>query len=220
MSNLNLRKSLNSIRTPIKIKSFPKKFLYSSLALIFGLVMGIFAKFLDLTQLPSFLEAWDLNNFFGLAPIWCLLGLIVAVYSKSPLRASLNTFLFFSGVLIGYYVYTIIFAGFFPDFDYLMIWIAFAVVSPFIGVFCWYAKGSGLTSVVLSVLIIGFLSTYAFTFSILNFYFNAPDILGVLVWIASIIVLYRNPMQTVYSVILSLLIVCVYNILPVSIPYI
>lgn len=219
-SSINLKKSLNSIRTPIKVHSFPKKFLYSSLALLFGIATGVLAKFLDLANLPSFLEALDLSNFFGLASIWCLFGLIVSVYSKSPLRASLNTFLFFSGMLTGYYVYTRIFAGFYPDFDYLMIWVAFTVLSPFIAVFCWYAKGSGLTSVVLSALIIGFLSTYAFTFSIVNFYFNTPDILGVLVWIAGIVVLYRNPKQTLYSVILSVLIVCVYNVLPISIPYI
>ena len=57
---------LNEIRSPIKI-SLSKKFLYSTLLLIAGVILGVISKVLDTTPsnyLPYFLQVLDLGNFF------------------------------------------------------------------------------------------------------------------------------------------------------------
>lgn len=167
--------------------------------------MGIGTKFLDCIPsnlLPYFMEILDLRNFFGRIAIWYLLAVIISIYSKTPLRASVNVFVFFAGMLTGYYAYTRLFAGFYPDRAYLMIWIVLTALSPFLAFICWYAKGKGKTALVISAFIIAVLFLQAFSFGLT--YFNLPYVLEVLVWIAGIAVLYKSPKQAVLMLTLSL----------------
>lgn len=197
-------KWLNNIREPIHI-SRRKKILNTLLVFVFGLAMGIGTKFLDCIPsnlLPYFMEILDLRNFFGRIAIWYLLAVIISIYSKTPLRASVNVFVFFAGMLTGYYAYTRLFAGFYPDRAYLMIWIVLTALSPFLAFICWYAKGKGNTSLVISSLISALLFLQAFSFGMT--YFNAPYILEVLVWAAGIAILYKSPKQTAVMLVLSL----------------
>lgn len=197
-------KWLNNIRAPIHI-SRRKKILNTLLVFVFGLAMGIGTKFLDCIPsnlLPYFMEILDLRNFFGRIAIWYLLAVIISIYSKTPLRASVNVFVFFAGMLTGYYAYTRLFAGFYPDRAYLMIWIVLTALSPFLAFTCWYAKGKGNTSLVISSLISALLFLQAFSFGMT--YFNAPYILEVLVWAAGIAILYKSPKQTAVMLVLSL----------------
>lgn len=111
--------------------SVPKQIMTTFFALLFGGGMGIVAKFLDLNRLPSFLDWLDLSNFLSRTAPWIFIAVCLAVFSKSPLKAGINVFAFFVGMLIGYYVWTSVFAGFYPDIPYLMRWLILAVVSPF-----------------------------------------------------------------------------------------
>ena len=86
--------------------------------LLSGTALGAISKFLDCiasNALPPILEYLDVRNFLGRFAIWMLLGLCIAVYSPSPIRAAVNVFVFFSGMVAGYYAYSKWIAGFFPQ---------------------------------------------------------------------------------------------------------
>ena len=140
-------KILNKTRKVSGKMSVPKQIMTTFFALLFGGGMGIVAKFLDLNRLPSFLDWLDLSNFLGRTAPWIFIAVCLAVFSKSPLKAGINVFAFFVGMLIGYYVWTSVFAGFYPDIPYLMRWLILAVVSPFLAFLIWYARGRGALAI-------------------------------------------------------------------------
>lgn len=185
---------LYKIRKPVKI-SLSKKIVYSTLLFGAGIVLGILSKFLDETPsnlLPPFLEMMDLRNFFSRMGIWLFLGIVISIYSKTPLRASINVFLFFSGMVSSYYLYTVTIAGFFPK-SYMMIWIAMTFLSLFLAYICWFAKGDGGIAIFISAAIVLFMSRQ--TFIVGFWYLDVINILELLLWIATIFVLYQSPKQ-------------------------
>ncbi|WP_370765067.1 hypothetical protein [Gemmiger formicilis] len=63
-----------------------------------------------------------------------MIALYISIYSNSAIRASINVFAFFIGMVASYYLYSNYIAGFFPR-SYAVIW--FAIYSCFsIIVFC------------------------------------------------------------------------------------
>jgi hypothetical protein len=161
---------MNEIRRPIYI-SQSRKFLYSTLIFIAGVILGVISKLLDETAsnvLPYFLETLDLRNFFSRIGVWIFLAVLISVYSKSPIRSAVNVFLFFVGMVGSYYLYTVMIAGFFPK-SYMMIWVVMAVISPFIAFVCWYTKGQGIIAISISSIIIMFISKTDFCIRVLVF---------------------------------------------------
>ena len=72
------------------------------LILALGIALGVVSKFLDSTAsnaLPPILEYLDVRNLLGRFAIWILLGLCIAVYSPSPIRAAINVFAFFLSLI-------------------------------------------------------------------------------------------------------------------------
>lgn len=186
---------LEKIRTPNSPQSVSRQFLHTVLILLLGAILGIFSKYLDCT--PSneqlrILEMLDMRNFLGRLSVWIFLASVVSIYSRSPIRAGINVFCFFTGMLTGYYAYTHLIAGFFPG-NYVMIWAVITVLSPVPAFFCWYAKGRGLMAWVVSAAIAGVLFWQAFGFGIFYFYVKYP--LEVLVWFLGMAVLYQSPKQ-------------------------
>lgn len=186
---------LNAIRLPIKQRSKGRQILVTVLTLLLGVCLGIFSKHLDFKQtaLPSFLrgidQALELHTFLdGFAP-WILIAVCIAIYNKTPLRAAINVFVFFVGMVAGYYWYGQYYAGFFPR-NYAVIWAWFTVASPFLAAFCWYAKGNGWVSCLLSAGIVGVLFNTAFVYGIT--YFNVVSWLNVSVLGITLFVLRRN----------------------------
>ncbi|WP_223701739.1 hypothetical protein [Sutcliffiella deserti] len=195
---------LHDIRRPVKI-SLSKKIVSSSLLFIAGVILGVLSKMLDETpgsQLPFFLEVLGLGNFFSRIGVWIFLAVLIAVYSKSPVRSAINVFLFFVGMVGSYYLYTVMVADFFPK-SYMMIWITMTVMSPFIALVCWYAKGKGVIAIFISSILIMFISRQAFAFGF--WYFDIRNILEFLLLITTIIVLYQSPKQIIKVVIIGLL---------------
>jgi len=189
-----MKEFLDIIRKPVSSPA-SKKILYSILVLIVGLVIGTIAKILDETAsnlLPPFLEMLDLRNFFSRMGFWLFSGICIAVYSKAPLRAALNIFLFFVGMVSSYYIYTVQVAGFFPK-SYMMIWIVITILSPLMGTMCWYAKGTHPVSLCLSAVILMMMTRQAFSFGF--WYFDVRYALELLLWFLTIAVLYKTPKQ-------------------------
>ncbi len=199
-----MKEFLCRIRRPLDT-SLSQKLLYSFLIFLMGIILGVISKALDETPsnlLPLFLERLDLRNFFSRMGVWIFFAVVISVYSKSPIRAAINVFLFFVGMVGSYYLYTIVIAGFFPK-SYMMIWIIMTLVSSIMAFICWYAKGEGKIAICISSIILMFISRQAFAFGF--WYFDIRNILELLLWILTIVVLYQSPKQIVKVVTIGLL---------------
>ncbi len=222
----NFKHSLDKIRTPKTEYKLSRKVLFSTLAFLFGFLMGMLSKRLDTTAvniLPAILQSLDLGNFLGMLSGWALMAVIIAVFSRSPLRAGLNVFLFFAGMLLSYCIFSVVFGGFMLDTSYLMIWVAYTMISPLFGCVIWYARGKGAPAIILSAVVIGYFILQAFTFSPTFDYFDLSyQWIGVVVLVIGIAALYVRLKQTLISVGLAIVIAYLLNllikVLPFSVP--
>ena len=125
--------------------------------------------------------------------IWVLIALCISIYSNSAIRASVNVFAFFVGMVASYYLYSNYIAGFFPR-SYAMIWFGFTAVSPLLAFVCWYARGKSKLAFILSALILAVLFNMCFVYGF--GYFSARSVLEVIVFIIGFIVLKRNSLRS------------------------
>ena len=105
-----MKKFLNDIRSAENPISGNRKIINTIAILLLGIALGTFSKFLDFRQaeLPSVLMAidgaLDVHNFLGRFEIWVLIALCISIYSNSAIRASINVFVFFVGMVASYYL--------------------------------------------------------------------------------------------------------------------
>ena len=194
-----MKKFLNDIRSAENPISGNRKIINTIAVLFLGIALGTFSKFLDFRQaeLPSVLmaiyEALDVHNFLGRFAIWVLIALCISIYSNSAIRASVNVFAFFVGMVASYYLYSNYIAGFFPR-SYAMIWFRFTAVSPLLAFVCWYARGKSKLAFILSALILAVLFNMCFVYGF--GYFSARSVLEVIVFSIGFIVLKRNSLRS------------------------
>ena len=194
-----MKKFLNDIRSAENPISGNRKIINTIAVLFLGIALGTFSKFLDFRQaeLPSGLmaidAALDVHNFLGRFAIWVLIALCISIYSNSAIRASINVFAFFIGMVASYYLYSNYIAGFFPR-SYAMIWFGFTAVSPLLAFVCWYARGKSKLAFILSALILAVLFNMCFVYGF--GYFSARSVLEVIVFIIGFIVLKRNSLRS------------------------
>lgn len=172
-----------------------KKILHSIAVLFFGIVLGTVSKFLDTTpsnELPFIIERLDVRNFLGRFAIWILIAVCISIYSNSSIRAAVNVFTFFLGMVTSYYLYSKFIAGFFPR-SYAMIWFGLTAISPLLAFVCWYAKGKSKSSLAISSLIIAVL--FNMTFSYGWIYFGIYSSLELIVFICGLIILRRSTIK-------------------------
>ena len=190
---------LNDIRCAENPISGNRKIINTIAVFFLGIALGTFSKFLDFrqAQLPGVLMAidgaLDIHNSLGRFAIWALIALCISVYSNSAIRASVNVFVFFLGMVTSYYLYSNYVAGFFPR-SYAMIWVGFTMISPFLAFVCWYAKGKSRPAFVLSVLILAVLSNMTFVYG--WGYFKARSVLELIVFIIGLTVLRRDTLKS------------------------
>lgn len=192
-------KVLNDIRNAKNPISNLRKILNTIGLLFLGIALGTFSKYLDFRQaelsslLKAINEALDIGNFLGRFAIWVLIALCISIYSNSAIRASINVFVFFVGMVSSYYLYSNYIAGFFPR-SYAMIWFGFTAVSPLLAFVCWYAKGKSKPAFILSELILAVLFNMCFVYG--YWYFNARSVLELIVFIIGLIVLRRDTLRS------------------------
>ena len=201
---------LTKIREQDKTLVFSKKVINTFIVLVFGIVLGIFSKWLDNTPLNDsimwkrFLLGYlDLGNVFSMIGIWLLIALCISIYSATPLRASINVFIFFLGMNISYHIYTIIFAGFNP-MNYMMIWYFLTLFSPILAFICWYSKGAGIIPVIINTCIIAIMILCCFGIGM--WYFNFTSIINTIIFITALIILYNTPQKSIITLIGGLVI--------------
>ena len=192
-------KILNDIKNAENSISNNRKLINTMAILFLGIALGFFSKYLDFRQaeLPGVLMAingaLDIGNFLGRFAIWVLIALCISIYSNSAIRASINVFVFFVGMVATYYLYSNYIAGFFPR-SYAMIWVGFTAVSPLLAFVCWYAKGKSKLAFILSALILAVLFNMCFVYGV--GYFSAWSVLEVIVFIIGFIVLKRDTLRS------------------------
>ena len=210
-----MKEWLDSIRKPNKDIKISKKIIYSLLILLLGIILGVFSKWLDNLAIND--EIWwqhilgilDLRNVFSYVGIWIFLAITISVFSKTPLRAGLNVFLFFVGMTVSYHLYTIIFSGFNPK-SYMVIWYGITAITPILAFICWYAKGNNKISIIISSVILAVMLKESFSVGIWYIYFKST--IDTLLFLGTMIVLYTKPKNSVYSLLFAVILVIVYSL--------
>lgn len=194
-----MKKTLNDIRSAENPIPLNKQIINTVSILFIGIALGTFSKFLDTTptnELPFIFEFLDMSNFLGRFAIWLLVALCISIYSNSSIRASINVFVFFVGMVTSYYLYSRFAAGFFPG-SYAMIWAAFTVISPILAFICWYAKGKSKPAFMLSTIILAVLFNTAFVYG--SSYFEMRSILELITFICAVVFLKRKTIKDTMS---------------------
>lgn len=210
-----MKEWFDSIRKPNKDIKISKKIIYSLLILLLGIILGVFSKWLD--NLTIYDEIWwqhiigilDLRNVFSYVGIWIFLAVTISVFSKTPLRAGLNVFLFFIGMTVSYHLYTIMFSGFNPK-SYMMIWYGITAITPILAFICWYAKGNKKISIIISSVILAVMLKESFSVGIWYFYFKS--IIDIILFLGTMAVLYTKPKNSLYSLLFAVILVIVYSL--------
>ena len=201
------------IRKPSKKLSYKSQIVITLGVILLGFLLGTLQKWIDGTggsNLPLILQQLDIGNYFGRLAIWILLGSIISVYSESPVRAGINTFVFFISMLAGYYCYCNFVLGFLPS-AYVMMWLLVAFASFFMAYFCWYAKGEGIIAILISSVIIGVLLAQAINLSITQGVYVYHS-LEVVTWLIGVILLRRTLKEYAIEIGLSVVIAFVYQL--------
>ena len=201
------------IRKPSKKLSYKSQIVITLGVILLGFLLGTLQKWIDGTggsNLPLILQQLDIGNYFGRLAIWILLGSIISVYSESPVRAGINTFVFFISMLAGYYCYCNFVLGFLPR-AYMMMWLLFAFASFFMAYFCWYAKGEGIIAILISSVIIGVLLAQTINLNITQGFYVYHS-LEVVTWLIGVILLRRTLKEYAIEIGLSVVIAFVYQL--------
>lgn len=207
---------LDKVRSPIKNIQTKRKIINTALIILLGILLGIFSKWLDNLSIDDtiwwqhILGILDLGNTFSEFGVWIFIAITISVFSQTPLRASLNVFLFFVGMTVSYHLYTILFSGFNPQ-NYMMIWYGITIITPILAYICWYAKGKKKISIIISGIILAVMMLSSFSIGML--YFDFRRIMDTILFIGTILVLYVKPKNSIYSLLIALILSFLFRII-------
>ena len=211
-----MKEFLNKIGVPDENTTMKSKIVNTILIFLLGIILGLFSKWLDNLSINDeiwwqhFIGILDLGNVFSYFGIWIFLATTISVFSKTPLRASLNVFLFFLGMTISYHLYTVLFSGFNPK-SYMMIWYIITLITPILAFICWYAKSNNKISIIICSGILAVMML--FSFGIGMWYFDFKSIIDTILFLGTIVVLYKNPKNSIYSLLIAIVLAFVFRMI-------
>ncbi|MGF9891214.1 hypothetical protein ABEX78_21375 [Priestia megaterium] len=174
-----------------------KRILINSIVfLVLGTVLGAMAKYLDTMEGVD--GGWQKNilphlgDLFSRLGVWIFIATIIAAYSKTRITAALNTFMFFIGMLVSYYIYSAYLFGFFPT-SYFVGWGLIALFSPLLAVIVWEGKNNISLSWILPALPIGLLLSLSLGIGL--FYLRLNYLEELIMCFALCLVFYRSIKQ-------------------------
>ena len=181
------------------------------LCLLFGIALGTLSKYLDTIPDDGSWGAIFLNHLgdlFTRLGIWVLIATIIAAYSRTLIRAAINTFLFFIGMLVSYYVYSAYLFGFFPT-SYFIFWGGIALLSPLLAMIVWLAKNKENLAYFLPALPMGLL--FSLSSGIGLFYMDIIYLDEFIMYLVLCAIFYKNPKQLSFIVIFSIVVSVIYS---------
>ena len=172
---------LNFERIRAGTKVGKKQIIYSVLfSAILGFVLGLVAKILDSPIIPyeiSFLGFIGSNM-----GIWIFISTLIAVYSATPILAATRVFTYLITMLFSYYIYTILFLGFFP-LKFIVFWCIAALLAPIPAYIMWFSRADHLIAnfiIALPISVIAF-EGYTIYLSTVSYYEKFSQFENVLV---------------------------------------
>lgn len=112
--------------------------------------------------------------------IWILLATIIAVWSRNPRIGALKVFVFFVGMLLIYYIFSMWLFGFFPTY-YFIRWGLIALASPIGAYIVWFSRGNGWIAALCAALPISLLVSEGYPFFYMFVITLGFDILAVII---------------------------------------
>ena len=140
------------------------------LLFIFGAVLGVVSKLLDI-------HTSNLGNIFSQMSIWILLGTLIAIFSKTKGKAALNVFVFCIGMLITYYI-TAELTNSVYGMTFIYGWAAFSVCSPVFAILTWMTKEKAVLGKIISFVIL------AVTLTVSMVVFDGPRVYDIVIMLA------------------------------------
>ena len=215
---------LLSVRHGSRSGRISHKILITLLFFLLGFLLGMMSKRLDITpsdRLPAFLESIDVRTLFGRTPVWTLIALAIALFSRNPRRAAINVLLFFVGAVGSYCLFSYLWAGFVLDRGYLTVWLILTALSPLLAFIVWYAKGRGALGTAISALVIAYFILTVFSFNAdFSSFEVAFGLIEVFFLVAVITMLYAGIVQCFISAGAAIALAYLIRLTGFSIPYV
>lgn len=184
------------------------------LCLALGIILGITSKYLDTVAVDG---SWITNvlhylgDLFTRLGIWVWMATLIAAYSRTLRRAAFNTFVFFLGMLMSYYIYSAYLFGFFPT-SYFIRWGGIALLSPLLAVIVWKAKDNERLAMILPALPMGLMLSLSLSIGL--FYVDLAHFEEFIMYVFLCVVFYKNPKQMIVSIGLSIIMAIIICISP------
>lgn len=132
-----------------------------------GMLLGFIAKYSDTIPSNGIIgNVWCvISDIITRLGIWILLATIIAVWSRNPRIGALKVFVFFVGMLLIYYIFSMWLFGFFPTY-YFIRWGLIALASPIGAYIVWFSRGNGWIAALCAALPISLLVSEGIRFFI------------------------------------------------------
>ncbi len=130
----------------INNNSFKKNIVIAFALFLLGNILGIVSKILDI-------YTTNIGNMFSELSIWILFGVLISIYSKKPIQASCNVFLFCIGMLLTYYITAELTTSVY-SMTFICGWIIFSLFSPLFAYITWYSRKRNILANIISIGII------------------------------------------------------------------
>ncbi|WP_052210536.1 DUF6518 family protein [Thermoanaerobacter sp. YS13] len=142
-----------------------KKAVQIILFFVLGVFSGFMAKYLDIVPADGIIGnlANIVGNIFSEIGIWIFIATIIAAWSRTPMAGAIHVFVYFVGMLISYYIFSIKIFNFFP-IHYFIGWGLVAIASLPFSYIVWFSRKEGWVASLSAALPIGILASEGYSF--------------------------------------------------------